>query len=79
MKNSNESRRQGLEGPAAEWYRERQLRERFGWSKPWIYARLHSGELVGVKLHGILLISASSVRRLLEDATPWKSRKDEAP
>jgi hypothetical protein len=55
-----------------EFYRVRELREIFGWSKPWVFERLHRGELVGIKVGGVLLIRASSVRAMLDKAEPWR-------
>ena len=59
--------------PARRWCRVRELREMFGLSKPWTFAALRDGKILGKKIDGILLIDLDSVRELIDGAPDWSS------
>ncbi|MBZ5638521.1 MAG: hypothetical protein LAO51_07135 [Acidobacteriia bacterium] len=61
--------------PDREWFRVRELRAEFGFSKPWVFARLHEGTLRGRKVGGILLIEAASVKELIANAPAWEPKE----
>ena len=61
--------------PRSGWLRVRDIRADLGVSKPWVFARLKSGDLEAVKLDGVLLISRESYERYVSQATPWEPRK----
>ena len=57
--------------PARRWGRVRELREAFGFTKPWVFAALRDGRIRGKKVGGVLLIDLDSVRALIDGAPDW--------
>ena len=58
-------------------YRVREIMAETGVSKPYIFSLLKSGELVGRKAGGVLLIEGQSYREWLESAVPWTPKGGE--
>jgi hypothetical protein len=54
--------------------RVRQIVERHGLSKAWIFARLADGSLRGIKIHGVVLIETESLDALFANATRWQPK-----
>ena len=57
------------------YYRVREIRELIGVSKSWVFAALKKGKLEGKKLGGLLLITADSFEKYLDEAEPWEPRE----
>ena len=55
-----------------EFHRVSGVMRMLGVSKPWCFSQLKAGRLRGIKVGGVLLIEAASVREMLANGEPWK-------
>ena len=61
----------GVDLDSRRWGRVREVREQFGFSKPWVFARLKSGAIRAKRIDGVLLVDLDSVRKLIESSPDW--------
>jgi hypothetical protein len=60
------------EGRPVDYYRIKELTPSF--SKAWVMARVHDGNLKAVRLMGLTLITGKSLRAFLASTEPWTPR-----